>query len=120
MSDDVTFRPATQRDFLAFYGRPSPYTLRAMVAEHEGRVIGFGGYYTEPGGALIAFTDILPEMRKHRKAMLRGAKLVMGLIRGNGVPVLARANPNEPTADTALRHFGFAPLGGGFYELVRD
>ena len=54
-------RPATAEDFQEFYGRPAPFTLRAIVVVKDGKPVGFGGYYLIDGAALV-FTDITPEI----------------------------------------------------------
>lgn len=117
---DVTFRPATQRDFLAFYGRESPWTLRGAVAEMNGEIVGFGGVYFDQDTAM-AFSDMRDTMRRKRKDVVRAARHLMALIRSFGVPVFAYANPAEYTAPKLLARLGFEYIGsdrqGDLYRM---
>jgi hypothetical protein len=40
----VTFRPATQADFIAMFGKPPQHRARALAAEIDGRLAGLGGF----------------------------------------------------------------------------
>lgn len=95
-------RPATAEDFQAFYGRPAPFTLRAIVVVKDGELVGFGGYYLIDGAALV-FTDIKPGIGK--KDIIRGARETMRLALASGIPLVAQGS--EPTSESALKHYGF-------------
>lgn len=100
----LTFRDATRADFVAFYGRTPPFTLRAALAERDGEIVGIGGYYLENGVA-VAFTDNRGLTK--REAVHCGRK-VMAMLRELKVPIVATAGED---GETALRHYGFKPWG---------
>lgn len=101
-------RPATAADVVAFYGEPQSATIRAVVALEDGKPIGIAGI-ARKCGVLMMFSEMKPEMRKYPKQMLKAAKKLMTLI--EGLPVLAVADPNEPTAERLLRHLGLDYIG---------
>ena len=100
-------RDATRDDFLAFFGRPPPVTLRGMVAESSAGLVGFGGYYLLDGYA-VAFTD---HKGMSKRDMVRAGRAFMGHVKQLGVPVVATPGPE---GDTALRHFGFTSYGPAY------
>lgn len=99
----LAFRYATRADFETFYERTPPFSLRAMVAERDGEIVAFGGYYMENGIA-VAFTDSSGLTK--REAVLGGRKM-MDMLRGLKVPIVATTQEGG----TALRHYGFRPFG---------
>lgn len=117
MADDVTFRPATARDFETFYGRPAPQTVRALVAVKDGEVIGLGGYWLRDGDA-VAFSDIKPEFRKRPKEILKAARLLVGYLREKGIPMVAEASPHEKNSPRMLRWAGFEQIEGSLYRMT--
>lgn len=56
-------RPATADDVLAFYGRPSPHSIRAHVLVINGEVVGIAGYYLA-GKVAMLFSDVRPDVPK--------------------------------------------------------
>lgn len=110
MPDAVTFRPASAADVQAFLGGPPPARLRGYVAILDGEVVGLGGVYYH-AGTPVAFSDIKPPLRKHRKALAKGCRILMDFIREMNVPVYALANQEEPTASYLLCKLGFKPTG---------
>ena len=122
MSSDVTFRRATAADALAYYGKPAPFSFRGYVAELGDEVIGIGGVYYQDGTP-IAFSEMRPAMRTHRKAIAKACRMLMQFLNQIGGPVYAVACPTEPTAPRLLAKLGFKPTGlfGPMGEtLVRD
>jgi hypothetical protein len=108
----MKFRDATREDFRTFYGIDPPFSVRAAVAEKNGEIVGFGGYYIRDGVA-IAFTDRKGDLTR-REVVLCGRRMR---------ELLARLNVNMwamcgADGDTALRHFGFEPDGEA-YRMVR-
>lgn len=103
-------RPATPGDIEAFYGGAPHPEMRAYVAELEGRVIGIGGTYRHDGRD-VAFSDLKPEMKRYRRAIVEGARLFQ---REFGA-CIALADPQEPGAERLLTRLGFQPydaIGG--------
>ncbi len=95
-------------DFLAFYGHPPKNTLRAIVVEHQGKVIGFGGVERHPG-LYVAFSDISDDLRAMRKTLLKAAKATIELVKQCRLPVVTIQNLEESTSQNFLIHLGFIP-----------
>ena len=106
----ISFRSATIKDAVSFYGKYPPNRFKGFVAVMDEKIIGIGGiFYTESN--LVAFTDIKPEMRQSKKAIVKGCKLVMNMVKESKHPVYAVADPKEPTATHLLERLGFIPTG---------
>lgn len=103
MPDRFTYRPATAADIVQFYSRPLPFTVRAWVAEADGRVLGLAGYIPQ-GRYVLAFSEIKDEMRAHPMAVMRGAKKFMGLL---DRPAVAYASRKEPGSCRLLERLGW-------------
>jgi len=117
-------RPATAADLIAFYGRPPPASVRALVAILDGRPVGVGGLKYE-GGAdgetlLVAFSDLRPELRAYPVAIMRAARRVVASMQGR--PAIALADPAEPGAPAFLARLGFvhaaSTAAGEIYRLA--
>ena len=73
-------RPAAAADVLAFYGRPSPYSIKARVIENKDcEVIGIAGYYII-GSVAVMFSDnkeSVPALTiwRESKALMQGMKI---------------------------------------------
>jgi len=103
-------RAATAKDAFNFYGKPPSNSFKGVVAVKEGKVIGIGGlFYTKSG--LIAFSDMKPEMRQHKKLIVKGCRVIMGMVKNAETPVYAVANDQEPTAKNLLERLGFVNTG---------
>ena len=76
MADKVVTRPATRQDFLDFFGKLPPYTLRAQVMESGGRVVGIGGYWMA-GNVAVVFSDLVEDHGVSRFTIFRTAKKYM-------------------------------------------
>lgn len=105
-------RPATARDFVAFYGAPPATTVRAYVADLDGDILGIAGISFH-GSLLIAFSDIKPEMRKFPITIMRGARKVLDMTRA---PILAYPDPDIEGAPRLLERLGFVNLDGTVYR----
>lgn len=111
---------ATAADVRAFYGGPAPFTLRAYVALLDGKPVALGGI-SYRDGLVLAFMEIKDEMRPYKFSIGKFAAKLPELF-GQGVPGMAIADPNEPTADRLLRWLGFKFIAscddGEIYEWV--
>lgn len=108
-------RWATLDDVEAFYGCRPPQTIRAFAFEAEGRLLGIGGLSRE-GGNIVAFIDLKPEAKQHKKALVRALRTgYQALFNGNKLPIIAVADSNEPTAKGLLEHFGFVHMENGVF-----
>jgi hypothetical protein len=89
----MIIRYATTADIKSFYeakGEPDlGYTYRAVVAEHEGRIIGIGGIYYQMDKTMVCFSDMLDEMKQYKKAIVRVSYMVMQMVIERGIPVMA-------------------------------
>ncbi len=110
MSNDITFRRATAADALAYYGKPAPFSFRGYVAELSGELVGIGGVYYQDG-VPIAFSEMRPAMRPHRKAIAKACRMLTQFLDQIGGSVYAVACPAEPTAPRLLAKLGFKPTG---------
>ena len=99
----MNFRPATRADFLTFYGRPPPVTVKAIVAEDGDKPIGVGGYYLKDGVA-VAFTN---QRGMTKRQIVEAGRIMMRLLVPLEMDVVAGADGEG----TALKHFGFEPCG---------
>lgn len=104
MTPRSEFRPATAADIEAFYGVPAQKPVRAYVAAVDGVVLGIGGVYRD-GEQDVAFCDLKPEMKRHRKLIVAGARLFQREF--GSIQVSAVANPAEPGAERFLFRLGF-------------
>ena len=99
----MNFRPATRADFLTFYGRLPPVTVRAVVADDGEKPIGVGGYYLKNGVA-VAFTN---QRGMTKRQMVKAGRVMMQLLAPLDMNIVAGADGDG----TVLRHFGFEPYG---------
>jgi hypothetical protein len=106
----INFRPATAKDVEEFYGKPSKHSFRGLVAVDDGSIVGIGGI-TTVNSRLVVFTSMREEMKRHKKAVAKGCRLMMDMVKEAGRPVYAVADPNEPTAEKLLAKLGFEPTG---------
>jgi hypothetical protein len=106
----MTIRPATAEDLERFYGAPPAQTMQALVADLDGELLAVGGVM-RTADALVAFSDMKPGMRRHKKDIVRGAREIMRLVHASRAPVLAVADRNEAGAGNLLQRFGFRPAG---------
>ena len=107
----LTFRPATGADYRTFYGGPAPCSLRGLVAERDGRLVGFAGYYLV-GSLAHVFTNHA-DMTK--REIVKSGREVVKMLKNTTLNFVAVSTGS----DTALRHFGFEQVSGNRYRLVR-
>lgn len=86
---------------------------RAIAAVLDGRTIGVAGYYLD-NGRVVVFSTITPELRKFKRTIIRGAKIVMGMSDRIAAPANAVADEVHGS-DTLLEHFGFEHVDGNIY-----
>lgn len=100
-------RPARAEDMDAFYEKKNQGTMRALVAELDGKPIAIGGIMYQDG-KVVAFSQMKEEMRKFPMTIMRGAKAITKLLKGSGA--IARASDQEKHAPKLLSHLGFETL----------
>lgn len=101
----MVLRPATRGDLARFYGCV-PASMKAIVAEHEGVIVGVAGL-RYCGDKLLAFSELRESMRSHKKAILRAGRMLCRLMQDAKAPIYAVASKNEKNAAGFLRHLGF-------------
>lgn len=100
-------RPAKAADIAIFYPDLTAST-RAWVCEIDGEVQGIIGIaLTRPAACL--FSAFKEPLRAHLKSLtvLRLIKRAQAAVRASRTPVLAIAEPDEPTAAGVLQRIGF-------------
>lgn len=104
----MIIREATAQDAIDFYdGKPPSNSFHGFVAVQEGRVIGIAGVYYD-GPVQVAFSDMKEEMKKYKKDIIRGTRLVMQMIEKRGLTVYAECA--EGRAANFVRRVGFKEI----------
>jgi N-acetylglutamate synthase-like GNAT family acetyltransferase len=114
----LTIRQATADD-IAKAKLPLRPTMKALVAEVDGAIIGFAGLGVI-AGRYYAFCDLTSEQAKpYRYRIARAAQRFLTEARQAGIRfIYTRTNPNEPGATRWLLSLGFrsAPLHPDLYR----
>jgi N-acetylglutamate synthase-like GNAT family acetyltransferase len=105
----LRIRPATSDD-LAKTTLPVRPTLKALVGEVDGEIIGLAGL-ARIAGRYYAFCDVTSTTAKpHRYRIARAAQRFLLEARAAGIRfIYAAANPAEPGATRWLTSLGFTP-----------
>ena len=98
----MKIRPATVADFRKYYDKPPPLTMRALVGEKDGEIVGIGGYMFK-GDTVAAFTDHTPGKVTKRDMIIAGRAL-MALYKKLGSPLVA---VEGKYGTVVLEHYGF-------------
>ena len=101
----LEYRYATQKDAELFYGKRPMSSMRAIVAVEDGIPIGIGGVYRQ-ANHFVCFSEMKPEMRKHKKGILTVSRMVYEIIQRYNT-VYAVASKNEKNSARLITHFGF-------------
>lgn len=103
----ITIRPASRADIVEFYGEMLNESMRARVADLNGKVVGIIGLVYKDYPTLVS--TLTPELRPYRKTILKEAKRFLSEIHQTAYAV---ACPKEKTSQRLLEHLGF--------EFIRD
>ena len=99
-------RFATEADIIAWYGKAQHRRLRAIVGFVDGEMVAIAGLcYLD--NAAEAFCELKEAAYRHKKTIMKSAKLLVKMIDEFGGPVIAVADENEKNAPAFLRHLGF-------------
>jgi hypothetical protein len=102
------FRDATAEDIAAFASDRFRPTVRAKVAELDGRIIAIAGLCRKDA-RWFAFCDLKAEMRRHKIALARAVR--RGLAEAASVLgvtfIYAERDMQEPTSGRWLESLGF-------------
>jgi hypothetical protein len=103
----VIIRPATADDIATFSDLPSKPSIRAWVAEQDGKLLGMGGVVFSQG-RWLAFVDLTDDLRPHKIAIARTAIRFLAECRRSGIRfIYAEADTKEPGASRWLTSLGF-------------
>ena len=101
----IQIRPATRADVDELVPDTYGKTVRAVVAEKDGRLIGIGGViHTTP---LQWFGHVSDELRSHPKSLLKAAKIMRDMVESYDVPVYATTDDDVEASGRFLEHLGF-------------
>ena len=101
--------PATQKHVELFYEGLPPYSMRGIVALEDGKPIGIGGTFNLAGRTYM-FSEMREEAFKHKKYILKAARLVLDQARDKIVYAQAE---QWSTAPRFLKHLGFELIDSG-------
>ena len=105
----IEIRQATEKDVRNYFDGVAPIrSMRAFAARLDGRVIGIGGVYFD-GKNMVAFSDIKDEMKKYKKDIVRGARIIMDMIASRNIAVFAICADDR--AVQFVNHLGFDVVG---------
>lgn len=108
--------PVTPEMYEEFVGEPAKVTLRAVAAVKEGRIIGMAGVYVDRKfNRLAMFSHLTDEIRKDRRTIARGIRILMGIAARMRLDVHAVADETVPGSEKLLQHMGFVKNTVGVY-----
>lgn len=107
-----SIRPAVETDFLEFYGKLPPLTTRAVVATHDGKVVGVAGVMLEHG-CWFVFTDISTEIS--RKQIMYGVRAFKKMMDGTSLPFITTREESIESSERFLVKLGFKKIETGEY-----
>lgn len=108
----LNIRPIKQGDFEELYGYPPTRTIKGYTAELHGQPVAMVGIYFMPD-QIVAFCNAKDIARRYKRDMARGFRLFAGLLKEQGSPVFAIADPSIPTSENLLMRCGFQYLNKG-------
>jgi len=116
-SPQLITRPATGKDIVEFYGS-SPYSMRALVAELDGKIVGVIGVVREPSAGKF-FCDFSDELRPFLGCIKiwRAVKAANEFAKAYRGPIVAVAEHAEGCRN--LHRLGWTHLQGELYGWLR-
>ena len=117
-SAQILTRPVRDEDIINYFGGPQRGTVRAIVAEMDGKVVGLIGVIRE-GPIGKYFCDISPELQPHLGSItiLRAIKASMEIVKQYKGPVVCVAEHAEGCR--LLNRLGFIHLDGAYYAWLK-
>jgi hypothetical protein len=108
---NIEIVPATQELIEIFFGEPPKRTIRAVVAVKDGEPIAVAGLFLDQS-RYVLFSDLKPEMYKHKKAIVKTMRAARKLMDTVHLPVYA-VPEKEPYNDAVIiKHLGFKEENG--------
>lgn len=109
----MNIRYATEADLRKMFGGTVPTTMRAVVVERDGEILGIGGV-ARAQDHMQAFSRVSDELRPHKITLGRVAVMVRKMIDEMDC-VWALCDPNEPTSPNLLEWIGFKHQHDGMW-----
>jgi RimJ/RimL family protein N-acetyltransferase len=102
-------RPATRADIDSLIDEKLPYRVRAYAVEdHEGKLLGVGGFAYQPNDTIAAFVLKAPGAEKYKIALHRAGLMAMQDAKRLGYRrIVALAEKTNPAAERWLARLGF-------------
>lgn len=101
--------PASDADFLAYYGKPPPEIWLGMAAKDGDRIVGMGLIVWNENGCAMGFVSRKGPVSPF--ALHRAAKYVLGVLKGVGEPAVYVTCDHEiAKADYWLKRLNFKPM----------
>lgn len=102
--------PATTALLTEYYGEAPTKSQRAWVGLLDGKPVGVAGFLI--GGQYITiFSDLKDAIRPYKREIWRASAYIMAQAKRYRTPVIAIADPDEPTAPRFLSRLGFEFVG---------
>jgi hypothetical protein len=112
---DIKLVPLTQSLAESFYGARPMKTIQGIAAVRGNQVLGLAGFYRNDT-KIIVFTELNEEIRKDRRTLVKGIRLIRRMIKNYRFPVYSYADPCIQNADILLLHVGFTHYDNGVYQ----
>jgi len=106
--------PLTREILDSFCDQPPAVTVKGIAAQAAGRTIGVAGYFPD-GERYIVFIKLTDELRKDKRTIIRGMKLLNLMVGTRKLPLHAMKDDCIAGAETLLRHAGFTQIRGNLY-----
>jgi RimJ/RimL family protein N-acetyltransferase len=104
----VEIRPATRADIDAMIDEPLPWRVRAWAVEHDGKLLGIGGFAYQPNDTIAAFVLKKPGAEKYAVSLHRAGLMAMREAKRLGYRrIVALAEQTNEAAERWLERLGF-------------
>jgi hypothetical protein len=108
-------RPATKADLKAFKGELPKGSLRCLVADLDGRILGVGGLCYS-AGTISVFSIMRDEMKPYRRTILKASRLLAEMARECSATAIA--DDKHKNSRRLLTRLGFVSFGPTQYGEV--
>ena len=111
----MEIRAAKKSDVIDIYGKNFEQSMRAVVVEHDGVVMGIAGIiHSSPMQCISIIRDI--RLRKSPKTIVKVAKRLRTMLDSYDVEIYAVANKDELDAPKFLEFVGFEHFDKEVYK----
>lgn len=106
----MTARPATAKDVEGIFAGTPARSMRGIVFERDGKVLGCFGAYLQGSAQVVFFDGDHDEVTKEPMALLRHGMAFLRSVQRLGIPIYARCDAARPRAAALLEWAGFVPV----------